>query len=509
MTEDNAVPQDASDSLNPGPPLRNFDDDHPIVREATAIVTGHDPNEEERLSPNECKIIKADADPSDTGNAERLVDLFGDQIRYASDIREWFIYEDGRWSPDIHGRIVEMAKEVSIREFERADALIEENTVMSKYEAKLREEWAWKSRQAGHISSMISLAGSDPKVEIQSTDFDCDPWLLGCANGVVDLRTGELRQPDPTDLITKSTGVPFDPSATSPNWAHFISWAMLDREEMVSYFQKLLGYSLCGVVSERIVISMYGTGGNGKTTALNAMRVISGDYGLAVASKTFEAATFASGGGSADPHITQLKGARVVRTSEVEDGMQVATNTLKVLAGNDEIVGRDLYAKRTSTFDPTFTLWIAANSKLQVPADDQAIWDRMRFIPFEARITDDAKDKEIDQKLAAEAPGILAWAVRGCLDWQAQAHLNPPAVIEEATKAYRSEMDYFTDFLEAMDEMVGKDEWLRSEWHEQYVEYARKNGLPKLNAKAFRKQMFEHGYTETAYAGHKRWKSPS
>ena len=133
----------------------------------------------------------------------------------------------------------------------------------------------------------------------------------------------------------------------------------------------------------------------------------------------------------------------------------------------------------------------------------------MRFLPFEARITDDAKDQEIDQKLAAEAPGILAWAVRGCIDWQAQHHLNPPAVIDAATKAYRSEMDYFTDFLEAMDEMVGKDEWKRAEWHEEYVEYARKNGMPKLNARAFHKQMVEHGYTETVYSGQNRWKSPS
>ncbi len=182
----------------------------------------------------------------------------------------------------------------------------------------------------------------------------------------------------------------------------------------------VVGYSLSGIVTERIVVSMYGTGSNGKSTFLNAVQGVCGDYGKTVPAATFEKASFAQGGGAASPQITQFKGARFVSTSEVEDGMKIAVNLLKVLSGNDVLVGRDLYASKSLAFRGTHTVWIAANSKLNVPSDDQAVWDRMKFIPFEARITDDMKDRDIDIKLASEAPGVLAWAVRGCVAWQAR-----------------------------------------------------------------------------------------
>ena len=329
LPDDNAVPQEASDSFNPGPPLTNFDDEHPIVREAVAIVTGTDSDDDEPLTAEEYIEIDARVDATDCGNCNRFVGLFGQTLRYVADQKEWRRWNGTRWAPDELGHVMELAKEVTESMFEEVAALLAEDTKAAKCEASKLAKWAKDSRSSGHIKAMVALAESDPAVVTLSTDFDRDPWVLGCENGYVDLRTGELKEPDPVALVTKSTGVTFDPSATCPNWERFISWVMLDREEMVSYFQKLLGYSLCGVVSERVVISMYGLGGNGKSTALNAMRVISGDYGLAVAAKTFEAASFASGGGGADPHITALQGARVVRTSEVEDGMKVAVNTLQ------------------------------------------------------------------------------------------------------------------------------------------------------------------------------------
>ena len=257
---------------------------------------------------------------------------------------------------------------------------------------------------------MVRLAQSDPKVVVSISDLDAHPYLLNCANGTVDLRTGELRAPTREDMITKSTGIEYDPNAKCPHWEEFISWVMQGDAELIEFMQLALGMSLTGDTTERLVFFLHGGGKNGKSVTLKVIRGILGDYALRVQSKLFEATKFKSGAGAASPEIAELKGKRFICTSEIEDGTTLATALLKDMTGDENMSGRFLYENLVE-FKPEFKPWIAANQKPDVPAEDQAVWDRMRLIPFDARVEEDQVDPQLGAQLLTEAPAA-SWCGR-------------------------------------------------------------------------------------------------
>jgi putative DNA primase/helicase len=401
---------------------------------------------------------------------------------------------------------MELAKETADSIYEEAAAEQDE-----KSQEKIRN-WAKQSESAAKLEATVKLARTVDGVPIEAAELDRDVWLLNCNNGTLNLRTGELRPADPADLITKSTGVEFDPEAKCPAWDKFVLWAMQDRKDLVEFVQRALGYSLTGDVSERLVFLLHGTGRNGKSTMLKTFRHLLGDYALRVASTTFEKPRGGGGGGAASPHLAQLKGARFVTTSEVEDGMQLATTMLKDMTGDETVSARELW-KAPVEFMPEFKPWIAANHWPQVDADDQAIWDRLRLVPFDNRVSDRDMDRELGDKLRNEAPGVLAWAIRGCLDWRRLGELPTPDAVVEATKAYRDEMDTFTDFLnstEQSDPNMPAQDMSPTALFEDYLAWAKKNDAPRLNTHAFKRRMEKLGYTQKNRGERGRvWMPPS
>jgi putative DNA primase/helicase len=221
---------------------------------------------------------------------------------------------------------------------------------------------------------------------------------------------------------------------------------MNNRQDLVTYMHRALGMSLSGNVSARQVFFCHGGGDNGKSVSLKTILHIAGDYGQRMQSSTLEAATFAKGGGGASDDIASLKGVRFACISEIEDGTRLASALLKDLTGDEKLTARHLY-KSQFTFQPELHCWVAANHKPIVPADDQAVWNRLRLIPFDAVISESDKDPELGDKLKDEAPGILATLVRGCLEWQQDGLTTPKAVLE-ASASYRDEQDTFKDFLD-------------------------------------------------------------
>jgi len=402
---------------------------------------------------------------------------------------------------------MELAKATAITIYDEAKAGESFSSVCSHQEAA---EWATTSLGAGKLAAMLKMASTDRRVAISAEVLDRDVYLLNCANGTVDLRDGTLCDAEQADLITKSTGVVFDADAICPRWDAFLLWAMADRHELVDYLWRIIGMSLSGDVSERLVLFLHGTGKNGKDVTLKVMQGIFGDYAQRMESKTLEAASYAKGGGGPSDDIASLKGARLVYTSEIEDGTKLATALLKDMTGDQKLRARHLY-KSSFMFMPEFTPFIAANHKPTVPSDDQAVWDRLRLVPYDARVTEEMRNKHLaEQLLAAEAPGILARAVRECVAWQREGIVTPDVVME-ATADYRDEMNTFVDFLASITDSTSAVDTSPSALREHYNRWSKYGGTvdgDPMTQREFRRHMDASGWVQRPTDKGRRWTAP-
>lgn len=372
---------------------------------------------------------------TDMGNAQRLVAMYGAGLRYCHLWGKWLVWDNRRWKVDDTGGIVRCAKETvrAIRE-EAADCESED-------QQKSLMKWALKSEAEARIKSMIALAQSEPGIPVSPDDLDADPWLLCVSNGVIDLRTGELREHRRDDLITKWTPVVYDQRAECPTWLAFLDTIMAGKRSLIDFLQRTAGYSLSGSTGERALFFLYGVGANGKSTFLETIKAILGDYAMKTPTETL----LAKQDGAIPNDVARLKGARFVSASEAEEGKRLAESLVKSLTGGDTISARFMRGEWFD-FKPEFKLWLATNHKPIIRGTDKGIWDRIRLIPFEVRIPDDQQDKELPKKLSAELEGILAWAVQGCLDWR-RIGLGTPDEVHAAVASYRSEMDTLAAFL--------------------------------------------------------------
>ena len=367
---------------------------------------------------------------TDLGNSARLVAHHGADLRYCYPWGSWLIWDGRRWSLDESGEIHRRAKR-TVREIyrEAADAADDETR-------KALGKHAKASEAENRIQAMISLAKSE--VPIMPTAMDRDPWLLNVEGGTVDLRTGELLEHRRDDLITKLAGE-YDPEASTPAWTATLE-RVLPSAEVRAFFKRLCGYAISGDVSEHVLPVLYGTGANGKSTILNALLEAAGEYGMQAAPDLLIAKR-----GGHPTEVADLFGMRVVASIEVEDGRRLAEALVKSLTGGDKVRARRM-RQDFWEFDPTHTAFLCTNHKPELRGTDTAIWRRIRLIPFEQTIPPAEQDKKLPEKLRAELPGILAWAVEGCLEWQREG-LKAPEEVRKATAGYRSEMDVVGAFL--------------------------------------------------------------
>jgi putative DNA primase/helicase len=434
---------------------------------------------------------------TDTGNARRLVHYTGDIIRYVPEWATWLVWDGVRWSPDGLGVVVEFMKVIATQ-----NMIEEAQTVTNEDRRQHLLKWAMASESVSRIKAAIELAKTDVDVAVSAETLDTEKWLLTCLNGTLDLKTGELRPARQDDLITKLVPFEYDPAAKCPQFEKFLDWALCGRAGLVDFVQRALGYSMTGDVSERKMFFLHGQGQNGKSTLLKTFRRILGDY----AAKA-DAATFMldpkNSGDAATPSLARLKGARMINSAEMEDGMAMAESLVKDWIGDDSVTARHLYERKVE-FWPEFKFWISSNYLPTVSAVDQAVWDRLRLIPFDARISEEDKDLELYDKLLEEAPGILAWAVRGLIAWHAR-HLNVDVPVEvlAAGAQYREDMDFFKHFLE--DLPAGQD-WGLQDMQEAYTEWSKTNRAKRLNAIQFKTYMTQHGYTVKTVKGARSWR---
>jgi putative DNA primase/helicase len=402
------------------------------------------------MGPNDCyRPSRPDRPPhrTDLGNARRLARRYGDRIRYCAPWRTWLAWDGRRWVRDQTGQVKRLAKQTVQAIASEADRVDDED------EQKAILKWAMISESKKALDAMVAVAESEPGIPVEPDQFDADPWLLNVANGTIDLRTGQLRPHRKEDLITKMCPAAYDPAATCPHWEKFEEEIFAGDKDVIAYMRRAVGYAFTGVDSVQEIIIAYGEGSNGKNAYFETIREILGDYGNVAEPDLLLANKF----GRHPTGVADLHGKRFVTASETDDGKELAEALVKRLTGDRRIKARFM-SKDFFEFDRTFKVFLATNNKPEIKGRDTAIWRRIRLVPFAIKFeTEPDKpiapphilraNPDLPATLRAEAPGILALLVRGCLDWQRDG-MKPPRAVVAATNAYRKEMDTVGDFLE-------------------------------------------------------------
>jgi putative DNA primase/helicase len=343
--------------------------------------------------------------------------------------------------------------------------------------------------KTGFAAGVEKFAQRDPAVAVTADYWDQNEWLLGTPAGTVDLRTGRLRSSDSRDGITKSTLIA--PGVTgSPLWLKFLNETTVGDQELMRFLQQWLGYCLTGSIREHALIFVYGSGGNGKSVFLNTTTKILGDYAATAAMETFTA----SKGDRHPTDLAMLHGARLVTASETEQGNSWAEARIKALTGGDRIAARFM-RQDFFQYNPQFKLTIIGNHKPMLRNVDEAMRRRMNMLPF--LVKPSAVDRQLEQKLLAEAPGILQWMIEGCLDWQSNGLIRPE-IVKVATDDYFSEQDVFGQWIEDCCELKHGGYpaiWDRSsDLFASWADYARKAGEEPGSQKSFANELKKRGF---------------
>jgi putative DNA primase/helicase len=349
----------------------------------------------------------------------------------------------------------------------------------------------------------LRLAKAD--LAVSAEELDTDPMLLNVENGTVDLRTGSLRPHLPEDLITKLAPVEFDPVAEASRFMKFLKQTLVDAK-LIAFVQRFLGYSLTGSTKQRALSVLHGVGKNGKSTLVEVFQDLMGDY--STTTNPDVVMRHRNGDATAQYALAELKGVRLVSVSETKRGVELEEATVKQITGNDTISARAPYGK-PFTYRPQFKLWLSTNHKPEIPDGSEAIWDRLRLIPFTQRFEGKGADTKLPEKLREELSGVLAWAVRGCVEW-AQHGLGTSAAVERATAEYRAETDVIERFFE--DVCVFGPEYSVSKkgLFEAYETWCLENGEGSISQNMFTRVMGERGvvknFEEVKVRGNRTWK---
>jgi putative DNA primase/helicase len=413
---------------------------------------------------------------NEVGDAELFVSLFKSDYCYDRYTRTWYKWGGNYWIGDNgEGVISDMDEVTKVYEREAKEA---SGGVRREMERRITLLNTYQRRS--HVLKLVAA-----KLALE-TDirWDNNPWLMPCANGVINLKTGEIVGGKPGDYLRS-----FCPTmyrglmVTCPRWEKFLLEIMDGDKTMVGYLRRLIGYTLSGTVSEGVFPVLWGRGRNGKGTMLEVLGKVLGDFATPVSSSLLLEQTYTRNSAAPSPDLMRLQGKRLVWASESDEDRKLSLSTVKWLTGNDSIVARPLKGMEIS-FRPTHTLFMISNHKLRVEVGDYAIWQRVHLIPFKLSFVDDPtnpyerkRDTDLMRRLInIEDIGILTWAVRGCMEWQ-EYGLIPPKTIRDTTKEYEDEEDIVSIFLKEETE-TGGEEWIKMiDLYQRYQWWAASRGL--------------------------------
>ncbi len=412
---------------------------------------------------------------TDVGNADRFGARYQDELKYAFGTG-WMFWNGVFWQRDQLGQVIELAKALLRGVYQEGDALDDTARV-----AVARH--GVKSQQAARLHAMLDLAESLPALAIKTEQLDSDDMLLGVANGVVDLHTGQLQLSRREDLITRVSPVEFDAQAQCPKFMAFLQQITGGKKPLMTYLQRIVGYSLTGSTSEQCLFFLHGQGANGKSTFLNVLKDLLGNE----LAKQTPTETLMSNRSRATNDLARLAGVRVVMANEVENGCLLAESLVKQMTGGDPISARFHYQEYFDLI-PKFKLFIAGNHKPTIRGRDQGMWRRIQLIPFETTIPAAQRDKNLQQKLRLELPGILNWAIQGCLAWQ-KSGLATPKVITDAVNSYREEMDVVGHWVAECCDVEKAAAYKAGEAYQSYKYWAERNGYLPMASGSFSREL--------------------
>jgi putative DNA primase/helicase len=420
------------------------------------------------------------------GNAQRLVTLHGQDIRYCFQWKSWLVWDGTRWAADNTGQLERFAQEAIQGIYADARA-----ARLATMQDALRRH-ARQSESKSAIEGLLYFCRSQAGIAVRPEDLDADRYLFNCANSTLDLRSGDLRSPQRADLITKLSPVDYDANATCPTWESFLNKILGGDAALVTFVQRVLGYALTGDVTEKALFLFLGSGNNGKTTLLEAIRHVMGYYAGVI---DIDALMQDAGNAERERATADLCGKRFVTCSEVEEGRRLNESKVKQLTGMGRQTARRIYGNPFE-FDPMYKLVVDANHKPVIRGTDEAIWCRIRVVPFNVAIPKAEQDPNLLAKLKAEAAGILAWAVRGCLAWQAHG-LNLPDAVKHAGDQYLDESDLVQDFIDDCCQVEPTHRVTFKVLYQAFVDWCKDMGEQAISQTAFGHRLTAKGFPQT------------
>ena len=417
-------------------------------------------------------------DMTDTGNAHRLYDKFYKIIRYSYNRKRWFYWDGKAWREDITGEIKKLADIVC--EDLKQEAYKEQD---EKTQADLLK-WASRTASSKGKEAMVKECQHLKIIPVTPNEMDSYSDLVNCQNGIVNLRNGELIPHESSYMLSKICYSEYDVSDKRPElWLSFLDDITNHNKELQEYIQKCIGYSLSGSNKEQCAFFLYGMGNNGKSTFLDTIADLFGNYAANVQPETIMMRKYGNTGANSD--LARLTSVRFVTSEEPTEGVRLNEGLLKQLTGGSKITCRFLYGDEFE-YTPEFKIWIATNHKPIIRGTDFGIWRRIKLIPFEVNIPKEKVDKNLKYKLRKEFPQIMHWAVQGCLKWQAEG-LNDPEIVLDAVKEYKQEMDLIAGFLDQCIEIDydSDDKIMASELFRIYSRWAKANNEYEMSSKKF------------------------
>lgn len=420
-------------------------------------------------------------DATDTGNAHRMYDRFGQILKYSYNRKKWYFWTGKVWTLDECGEIKKMADEICEDLKKEAWQITDEDL----QDAALK--WAKRTASSSAKEAMIKECQHLYDVPASPDDFDAFHDFLNCQNGVINLRNGELMPHDSSLMLSKICNTEYDVKRRKPKmWLAFLDDVTGGNKELQEYIQRCIGYSLSGSIQEQCAYFLYGMGNNGKSTFLDTIADLLGDYAANTQPDTIMLqGRLGSSGGGANTEIARLKSSRFVTSEEPTEGVRLNEGLLKQLTGGSKVTCRFLYGDEFE-YTPEFKIWVATNHKPVVRGTDVGIWRRIKLIPFEVNIPKEKVDKNLKYKLRDEFPQILAWAVEGCMKWQKDG-LKEPECVLDATKDYKQEMDLIAGFVEqcVMIDYSADEKVMGADLFAVYKAWAKQNNEWEMTAKRF------------------------
>lgn len=428
----------------------------------------------------------------DVGLAERFVLRNATDVFYAEG-RGWFCWDGRRWDHDREEH------EIRLRAQQTARAVVDEIPLAGDARTQ-QARWTFSRRACGSARLTAMLKEAQPRM-VERRPLDAHAELLCVANGTVNLRTGALLPHERTHLITRISEIGYQPDAECRTFETFLETVLPDAS-VREFFARFVGYSLTGDTGEQKLLFLYGSGGNGKSVAVECVKLALGEYSMVLPFSSL-CVDDRRRGGEASPDLARMPGMRMVVASEPEAGAKLGESLVKSLTGQDTITARHLYG---SFFDfvPTHKLWLTGNHRPQIRGQDDGIWRRILLLPFPVTIPKEQRDAALPQRLAAEAPGILAWAVRGATRWF-ESGLAVPKAVQAATEDYRTASDPLANFMACALDIAPTLRVQSSRLHAAYEIWVRENGGEGMSQKRFSTLIAERGFTKET-AGVVVWK---